>query len=121
MLVFSLCYKGFEVVCLKMRSGDGFLGGWLLFPYPPFVLLPYSKYGGGSDTLFVLLKVYIQNIPPPPLYQPRRSRRGFFCIPPTLSVRGFIYTVLNFMQTGRSFIKHEGNVDFIMFLLILPI
>ena len=25
------------------------------FPYPPFVLLTYSKYGGGSDTLFVLL------------------------------------------------------------------
>ena len=43
------------MVFLKMRSGDGFFGVWLLFPYPPFVLLTYSKYGGGSDPLFVLL------------------------------------------------------------------
>ena len=99
------------MVFLKMRSGAGFLGEWLLFPYPPFVLLAYSKYGGRSDTLFVLLKVYFQNIPPSTIVS----------APPTLSVRGFIYTVLNFMQTGRSFIKHEGNVDFIRILLILSI
>ena len=43
------------MVRLKMGSGDGFLGEWLLFPYPPFVLLTYSKYGGGDDPLFVLL------------------------------------------------------------------
>ena len=109
------------MVFLKMRSGAGFLGEWLLFPYPPFVLLAYSKYGSGDGTLFVLLKVYIQNIPPQPLYQPRQSRRGFSVFSPTVSVRGFIYTVLNFMQTGRSFIKHEENADFIRILLILSI
>ena len=106
---------------MKMRSGDGFLGEWLLFPYPPFVLLAYSKYGSGDGTLFVLLKVYIQNIPPPPLYQPRQSRRGFSVFSPTVSVGGFIQTVLHFIQTVRSFIKHEENADFIRFLLILSI
>lgn len=103
-----------------MRSGAGFSGEWLLFPYPPFVLLTYSKYGGGDDPLFVLLKVYIQNIPHHHS-SPAGSSAGLFCIPPTLSVRGFIYTVLHFIQTGRSFIKHEENVDFIRFLLILSI
>ena len=43
------------MVFLKMRSGAGFSGEWLLFPYPPFVLLTYSKYGSGDDPLFVLL------------------------------------------------------------------
>ena len=35
-----------------MGSGDGFLGEWLLFPYPLFVLLPYSKYAGEPAGLF---------------------------------------------------------------------
>ena len=60
-----------------MGSGDGFLGEWLLFPYPLFVLLPYSKYESGDDTLFVLLKMYIQDSLTTIIVAPPVNRRGF--------------------------------------------